>query len=141
MGDMMENDINKLKLILDINKINISRMDLVIVSTCFSQDFAEIFLELGAKNIIYIEKKTKVIDRISVLFLKYFYQYLTEGQNIEDSYYNAIKDMKLDKEILTINKNSCCCTHYHKTNCELNSSVKRRKIIRKINVNIMKVLN
>ena len=62
-------DINKLKLILDINKINISRMDLVIVSTCFSQDFAEIFLELGAKNIIYIEKKTKVIDRISVLFL------------------------------------------------------------------------
>ena len=53
-GQKMKLDINKIKLILNNNKKNISNLDLVFVSTCYSQDLAELFLEYGAKNIIYI---------------------------------------------------------------------------------------
>ena len=47
-------DINSLDLILNSGKINLRQFDLVILSTCYSENFAEIFIKYGAKNVIYI---------------------------------------------------------------------------------------
>ena len=77
-GEKLELNINKLKNILNLYKNNISQIDLVIVSTCYSQDLGELFLEYGATNVIYIAKKTQIYDEISVFFTKYFYKNLVE---------------------------------------------------------------
>ena len=110
---------NNLKFILEKGKLNVSKIDLVIVSTCYSEDFGKLFLEYGAKNVIYIDRKTELIDRISVIFTKYFYQNILENKSIEDSYNDAKKSMESDFEIKKINKESCCCNHYHKQKCLL----------------------
>ena len=57
-------NIDELEEILKLNKKNISKMDLVIILTCYSEDFSDLFLKYGAKNIIYINRKTEIIDRI-----------------------------------------------------------------------------
>jgi len=116
---------NKLKMITDTGKSNISKIDLVILSTCFSEDFGKLFLDKGVKNIIYIDQKTEVVDRISVLFVKYFYQNIFEGKSIEESYNKAKESLKLNKEVIKINNESCCCNHYHdKTICLLRKNDK-----------------
>ena len=107
---------NKLKMIIDKGKSNINKIDLVILSTCFSEDFGKLFLDNGVKNVIYIDQKTEVVDRISVLFVKYFYQNIFEGKSIEESYNKAKESLKLNKEVIKINNESCCCNHYHDKN-------------------------
>ena len=82
-GENQDININNLKLILNEGKTNLSHMDLVIISTCYSEDFAQEFIKLGVKNLIYIKKLTEVIDDISVVFVEYFYKYLIEGKTIE----------------------------------------------------------
>ena len=125
MEDLKKNgqgkDISKstLESMLKLYRFNLSQIDLVIASTCYSQDLAELFFEYGVKNIIYIERETEIIDSISVLFVKYFYKRLLEGQTIGESFNNTIKRLKIDKDILIIQNNACCCTHYHKPNCNL----------------------
>ena len=108
---------NTLKYILNINCINISKLDLVFVSTCYSEDFGKLFLEYGAKNVIYIDKKTEINDKVSVIFTEYFYENLIEGHTIKDSYDNAIRKMKINPEVAKINYKTCCCDHYHESNC------------------------
>ena len=88
-------------------------MDLVFVSTCYSQDFGELFLKCGAKNVIFIQQKTEIRDPVSVKFTQYFYQNLTQGYSIKESYKKAIESIKIDKEVLNLNYTSCCCNHYH----------------------------
>ena len=96
------------------NKANLSQIDLVIVSTCYSEDFGLLFHEFGVKNVIYIKQNTEVIDNISIFFTKIFYKYLFEGKTIKESYDEAMKILREDKEMLRINyKYSCCCNHSH----------------------------
>jgi hypothetical protein len=64
--------IYELEKILKKCKNNISQIDLVIVLTCYSEDFSDLFLKYGAKNVIYINRETEIMDRISVLFVKFF---------------------------------------------------------------------
>ena len=137
-GQIESININQLKSILYLNRANISQLDLVIVSTCYSEDFANLFLEYGAKNIIYINGKTEIIDRISVIFVKYFYQNLIEGQTIKNSYENAIKSMKLDKEVTSLNKNSCCCNHYHKPSCPLREDYYKKNVHSQLHIQKLK---
>ena len=104
---------NKLEMILDSGKSNINKMDLVILTTCYSGDFGKLFLDYGVKNVICIHRETKVNDRISVLFAKYFYQNILEGKSIKESHKNALDLLNLNKEVIKINNESCCCNHYH----------------------------
>ena len=46
-------------------------------------------------------------------FTQYFYQNLTQGYSIKESYKKAIESIKIDKEVLNLNYTSCCCNHYH----------------------------
>ena len=119
---------NNLKFILEKGKLNVTKIDLVIVSTCYSEDFGKLFLEYGAKNVIYTRRKTELSDDISVCFVKYFYQNLVKGKAIEDSYKEAMKLLKLDDEIILINKKGCCCTHYHKKNCLLFEPIRKNEV-------------
>ena len=137
-GQKKKITINTLDFILQSACINLNHIDLVIVSTCYSETFGKKFLEYGAKNVIYINGLTEVIDRISVLFVKYFYQKLLEGKTIEESYENTIKEMKSDEEIILLNKNSCCCNHYHKPDCLLKQKLFRDKIHNTIHYKIEK---
>ena len=114
-------DISKLETLLKINKSKIEQLDLVIVSTCHSEDFGKLFLDCGAKNVIYIYKQTPIFDHTSMQFSRYFYYNLIEGKSIEESFNNAIESLKLDKEI----KKPCCCQHWHKKNCKNDCNVKK----------------
>ena len=112
-------DINSLDLILKSAKINLRQLDLIILSTCYSENFAKKFIEYGAKNVIYINGLTKVYDQINILFVKYFYENLIEGETIEKSFTKAKETMKSNPNVIYFNKNSCCCKHYHKSECLL----------------------
>ena len=120
-GKKLEMNISQLENILRLNKNNISKIDLVIVSTCFSQDLAKLFRKYGAKNIIYISEKAKIIDDISVFFTKYFYKNIFEEKTINQSFNNAKQEMISNELIKEINFNSCCCNHYHKPTCLSNN--------------------
>ena len=116
-GQILKLNMKKLKQILNSNRNNISQIDLVIVSTCYSQDLGEYFKECGAKNVIYISEKTEVYERICILFTKFFYEYLFKGNTFKQSYEKALKDIELNGRIQELNFNSCCCKHYHNENC------------------------
>ena len=116
-GQKLEINMNRLKSILNSYKKNISQMDLVIVSTCYSQDLGKLFRKCGAKNVIYIADKAQIMDDISVFFTKYFYKNLFDGKTIKQSYVNAKKEMKSNEKVKEINFNSCCCNHYHIPEC------------------------
>ena len=122
-GQRQKIGIDTLDSILKINQINISQIDLVIVSTCYSEEFALKFKNYGAKNIIYINGLSEVIDKISIFFVKYFYQNLMEGQTIQESYENAIKDLMLKQNDPYNIEYSCCCNHYHKDDNHLKKSM------------------
>ena len=114
-GQMQKIELSKLKSYLEVNKDKIQKFDLVIVSTCFSEDFGKLFLEYGAKNVIYIYKKTPIYDYTSIKFSEYFYQNLIEGCSIKESFDKAINILRCDKNI----EIPCCCEHFHKKDCKL----------------------
>ena len=119
-GERQDININILKLILNEGRINLSHINLVIISTCYSEDFGKEFIKCGVKNVIYIKELTEVIDKISIIFVKYFYKYLIQGETIEQSYKNTIREMKSNnKEIILLKNSFCCCNHYHEPNCIL----------------------
>ena len=107
----------KLKHILNFWKNNINKIDLIIVSTCYSHNLGKLLKECGAKYVIYVAEKTKINDRICVLFTKYFYKNLFAGKSIKQPYDNAKKEMKSNEEINELNFKLCCCNHYHKEKC------------------------
>ena len=98
---------------LNANKKNLNQIDLVIVSTCYGEDFGKLFLKYGVKNVIYIKQKTEIFDDISVKFTEYFYENLIKGKSIGESFKEAIKCLKKNKTIININHESCCGTHFH----------------------------
>ena len=127
-GEKQAINYKELESILKSGQLNISKIDLVILTICHSEDFGKLFLKYGAKNVIYIDRKTKIIDRISVLFVKYFYQNILEGKSIEESYIKTLESMKLNKEIIKINNGSCCCQHYHINDCALSDEGVRKRV-------------
>ena len=121
-------NIEKLKLLLEPCKNNLRQIELVIVSTCYSEYLSNLFLEYGAKNVIYIDKEVEIMNRISVFFVKFFYFFLLEGNSIKESYDKAINIMKIDKEVIHLNSNGCCCNHYHKNECKFKGVSEKKKI-------------
>ena len=127
-GQCQPLNIEKLKLLLEPCKNNLRQIELVIVSTCYSEYLSNLFLEYGAKNVIYIDKEVEIMNRISVFFVKFFYFFLLEGNSIKESYDKAINIMKIDKEVIHLNSNGCCCNHYHKNECKFKGVSEKKKI-------------
>ena len=99
--------------LINANRANLSKLDLVFVSTCFGEGFGKLFAEFGVKNVIYIDQNTEVLDEVSVFFTKIFYKHLCEGYTIKDSYDEAKKLLREDKKIKIKNYDSSCLTHVH----------------------------
>ena len=131
-GQLQHLNLKNLESILEPCKNNISKLDLVIVSTCYSEYLSDLFLKYGAKNVIYIDKEVQIMDPISVIFVKFFYFFLLEGNSIKESYDKSIKMMKNDKEVIHLNSTGCCCDHYHKNECIFNRSSEKKDIHDKI---------
>ena len=119
-GKIEKISISQLEKLLIVNKNVIEKLDLVIVSTCFSGDFGELFLKYGAKNVIYICRKTAIYDNTSIKFSEYFYKNLIEDNSIMDSFNKAKELLKYDKEIQI----PCCCLHFHSNTCEFGNWLK-----------------
>ena len=91
--------ISKIKAIFDLNPDKIKNLDLVILSTCHSEEFGKLFLEKGAKNVIYVDKDVEINDDVCIKFDKYFYQKLLDGNPIDKSFKHAKEDLKNDIEL------------------------------------------
>ena len=112
-------EIKKNRLENIFNEINdLSQYDLIILTSCYSGHLRKLFKEKGAKNVIYIHKKTEVLDNVSVMFTYYFYNNLIKGFSIQKSYEDSIKSLQDNPEIADKNKNTPrCYNHYHKEGC------------------------
>ena len=135
-GKSQNINIKSLKYFLaNSNKKNLSQIDLAIVSTCYSEEFAKSLLDYGVKNVIYTKEKTEVINNISVLFTKYFYKYLLTGNTIDDSYNMAKKKLKTE----VAENVSRCKNHFHKIKASRQfEHIEFRKIFRNCKCNYEK---
>ena len=118
---------DELKEIIEENAEQIKKIELVIVSTCYSQPLGEFFLKY-AKNVIYVHALTKIADLTSIKFNEYFYEELIKTGNIEQAFNKAKEKTKLNRILLFKKINNCCCEHMHKKNCELNNVTLDRHI-------------
>ena len=108
----------KLRNLLKLFSNKIKNIHGVILSTCHSGGFAELFFEHKPQNIIYVDKKTEIGDYTSVKFTKYFYEEFLEGTPIEQCYKLALEKLKCDTDILHYNVDRCCCFHFHSNRCQ-----------------------
>ena len=100
---------NLLKLVSD----KIQNIDLIILSTCHSGGLEELFSKYNPKNIIYVDKKTKIDDFTCVKFTEFFYVELMEERPIPECYKAAIEKLKNHLGFLNRDMNRCCCAHFH----------------------------
>ncbi|CAI2358952.1 unnamed protein product [Moneuplotes crassus] len=63
----------KLKMILDVCN---SKLDVVFLSSCYSENQSEVFLNAGAQHVVCIERSKKVMDEACIKFSSVFYQAL-----------------------------------------------------------------
>ena len=109
----------------------IEKIDLIFISTCFSQCLGELFYENNAKNVIYIDGLTPVSNLASVKFTEYLYEELIKGKNIIDAYNKSKKRLKLNRVMKYDNPNNTCASHKHTSECKIgdNSNYKYYKKI------------
>ena len=91
---------NTLRSILQSNSSKIQNIDLIILTSCHSENFKELIVEIcKPKYIIYINKEDEINDLVCVFFTEYFYSELTEGNSISESFYKTIEKLKLNSII------------------------------------------
>ena len=91
---------NTLRSILQSNSSKIQNIDLIILTSCHSENFKELIVEVcKPKYIIYINKEDEINDLVCVFFTEYFYSELTEGNSISESFYKTIEKLKLNSII------------------------------------------
>ena len=62
---------------------------------------------------------TPISDLAALKFSEYFYEELIEGHTIKKSFYNAQNKIKLNRKIIYMNPNNCCCNHKHMNDCKI----------------------
>ena len=117
-GDRQMINEEKLRNLLTLLSNKIKNIHGIILSTCHSGGFAELFFEHKPQNIIYVDKKTEIGDYTSVKFTKYFYEEFLEGTPIEQCYKIALEKLKCDTDILHYKVDRCCCFHFHSNRCQ-----------------------
>ena len=105
-----EQHINKdiLNEILKASTEQIQKIDLIIISTCYSQQLGELFIQNNAKNVIYIHGYTEISNLASVKFTEYFYDELIKGNNIKTAFNKSKDRLKLDRMMLYSKPNNNC---------------------------------
>ena len=115
----------RLKEILSDVTAQLKNIDLVFVSTCYSENLGKLFLEYGVKNVIYIQGKTPISDMAAVKFNDIFYSELVKGSTIKDAFDKSKRLIQSDKEKDFFQIYKCCCSHWHKPDefCPLNKEI------------------
>jgi hypothetical protein len=113
-GILKRVDQDRLKQILSSVSDQLKNIDLVFVSTCYSENFGKLFLENQVKNVIYIQGKTPISDMVAVKFSAIFYDKLVKGCTIKDAFNKTKELIQSDKDLDFSKLNKCCCHHWHK---------------------------
>ena len=81
-----------LKTLVEISK---NKFEVVFVSSCHSEFAGRVFLNAGAKHVIWIRGSEKISDKASLLFSKVFYETLFgKKYNVWDSFATAKDEVK-----------------------------------------------
>ena len=87
--DFFEED---LKTLIEINK---NKFEVVFVSSCHSEFACRVFLNAGARHVIWIRGSVKISDKASLQFSKVFYETLFgKKYNVWDSFATAKDEVK-----------------------------------------------
>ena len=115
--DLKDSEIKKI--IEFASKKNKKPINLIILSSCYSEGFKNFIIPSKlAKNIIYVDGKCPIQDLTCVKFTKYFYKELIDGQSISKSFEKAKKNLRKDPDISSMNLRLCCCEHhFHYEDC------------------------
>lgn len=93
----------------------LSNIDLVFISACHSEILGKIFFESGIKNVICVNRMTKISDFAAQLFSSTLYQFLVNGDSITDAFE---KSKNLFRNVAFQGKlQECCCNHEHTSDC------------------------
>ena len=92
------------------NQVNLENIDLVVLLSCFSERFKNIIIKYcknkSPKYIIYVKKIPEfggeIKDKLCILFTKYFYKELLDGNSIYDSFKKAKENLQKDGSILSL---------------------------------------
>ena len=113
---------------LSESKDILKKIDLVILSSCFSEVAGELFFKYGVKNVIYIKKNCKISNKAALMFANSFYKKLIERNNVKNCFDSTIKEIH-EQELSKINYKCCCKAHgSHKQSCFLFDKEEREKI-------------
>lgn len=99
------------------NNENISKIKLIFINACHSQQIAQLFLDLGVECVVSIQKDSKIVDHISKDFAQYFFSSLLDGSEIEHAFVKATQLVTLNYNNNENEFHSCCCAHLHKEHC------------------------
>ena len=111
-GKMQSIEEEMLSKYLQSNEVNLGKIDLVILLSCYSERFKNLIINhcknKYPKYIIYVkilpELNGTINDKLCILFTKYFYKELTDGNSIYDSFIKAKENLKKDGNILSLFK-------------------------------------
>ena len=80
----------------------IKKIDLIILTICYSGCFFDLILKYcKPNNVIYIDKNSEINDIVCVRFTEYFYSELINGNSIRQSYDKAISRLISEKDRLS----------------------------------------
>ena len=124
--------------ILSNLKDKLKNIDLVFLSSCYSEVAGKLFLKYGVKNVIYIKKNCQISNKASLVFANSFYQKLIDCKNIKNAFDSTIKE--LYEEEKKKNKFKCCCKMHskHNSSCCLFDKRDRERIHNELNTKICK---
>ena len=122
-GILKRVDQDRLKQILSSVSDQLKNIDLVFVSTCYSETLGKLFLEYGIKNVIYIQGMNPISDKAAVNFSKNFYREIINGNDIKSAFIKSQNIVQSDRDKESFNLKKCCCNHWHnKSECPLENN-------------------
>ena len=129
--------IKELDNVLSSLEDNLKNIDLVFLSSCYSQYSGKLFHKHGVKNVIYIKKNCEVSNKVSLVFANSFYQKLIECYNIKKAFDSTIKEIYEQEKKKYKNRPKCCCKVHkqHIKTCCLYYKKDREKIHDKFAIN------
>ena len=107
-GRLLEFYSDDLKAILE--KVE-TRIQLVFVNACHSEEVARVFENAGIPCVIAIQSELRIADTVAQKFSQFFYNKLFDGKSIGAAFEIAKVAAK------SSDLHTCCCAHSHKDDC------------------------
>lgn len=89
-----------------------TRVQLVFVNACHSEQVARVFEDAGVPCVIAVQSQLQIADVVARKFAQVFYDYIFDGFTLGEAFENARLASRSADSL------SCCCAHAHKRNCK-----------------------